>query len=261
MGEIYKARQVSLNRIVALKLLIRDQGERERFRVEAEAIAAMAHPNIVAIYEIGEYDGQLFFTMQYVEGCNLREYVERQQVSSKTAAAIVETVARAIHYAHQRGILHRDLKPANILMDVDGQPHITDFGLAKNIARDTELTTSGTIMGTPGYMAPEQATGKVRNLTVATDVYGLGAILYALLTGEAPFTGDSTLEVIRQVSEQDPKPPRSVRPEVERDLETICLKCLEKKSEHRYATAEELANDLSRFVSGVARSRTTRPGD
>ena len=250
MGVIYKARQVSLNRVVALKMILGDRTDRDRFRLEAEAIAAMAHPNIVSIYEIGECEGRLFFTMQFVEGHNLKQYIERNRIEAKEAARITESVARAVHYAHQRGILHRDLKPANILMDVDGQPHITDFGLAKHIERDMELTNSGTIMGTPGYMAPEQASGKIRNLTAATDVYGLGAILYALLTGEAPFTGKSTLEVIRQVSEQAPKSPRLIVPELDLDIETLCLKCLEKTPEHRYRSAEEMADDLARFRSG-----------
>ena len=250
MGVIYKARQISLNRIVALKMILGDRADRERFRLEAEAIAALAHPNIVSIYEIGECSGRLFFTMQFVEGHNLKQFIERNRIEAKEAARITETIARAVHYAHQRGILHRDLKPANILMDVDGQPHITDFGLAKHIERDSELTNSGTIMGTPGYMAPEQASGKIKNLTAATDVYGLGAILYALLTGEAPFTGKSTLEIIRQVSEQPPKSPRLLVPELDLDIETLSLKCLEKTPEHRYRSAEELAEDLARFRSG-----------
>ena len=260
MGVIYKARQISLNRIVALKMILGERADRDRFRLEAEAIAAMAHPNIVSIYEIGEHDGRLFFSMQFIDGCNLKQYIAQNKITANEAAKITESVARAVHYAHQRGILHRDLKPANILMDVDGQPHITDFGLAKHIERDTELTTSGTIMGTPGYMAPEQASGKIKNLTVATDVYGLGAILYALLTGEAPFTGNSTLEVIRQVSEVPPRSPRIVSPDIDQDIETLCLKCLEKAPEHRYVSAEDLANDLSRFLSGLPVQARPVPG-
>ncbi len=260
MGVIFKARQISLNRIVALKMISGPQSDQERFRLEAEAIAAMAHPNIVSIYEIGEHEGRLFFAMQYVDGCNLKQYLNKHKVTATDAARIVETVSRAVHYAHQRGILHRDLKPANILMDADGQPHITDFGLAKRIDQDVELTHSGTIMGTPGYMAPEQALGKTKNLTVATDVYGLGAILYALLTGEAPFTGDSTLEVIRQVGEQPPRSPRAIVPELSHDIDTLCLKCLEKAPEHRYVSAESLAKDLARFQSGLPVQARPVPG-
>ncbi len=250
MGVIYKARQVSLDRIVALKMILRVRHNRERFRMEAESAASLSHPNIVSIYEIGEHEkGRPFFSMQLIEGCDLKEYLSEHPISSTEAARITETVARAVHYAHQRGILHRDLKPANVLMDANGQPHITDFGLAKPIERDTELTRTGMIMGTPGYMSPEQASGKVKNLTIATDVYGLGAILYSLLTGDAPFTGDSSLELLRRVVDERPTSPRARKPGLERDIETVCMKCLEKSPERRYASPQLLADDLSRFLN------------
>ena len=250
MGVIYKAHQLSLDRMVALKMIHRNQTDRERFQVEAEAIAALTHSNIVQVYEIGEHQGRLFFSMQLIEGSNLKEYRKNNKVSPSDAATITKSVALAVHYAHQRGILHRDLKPANVLMDAEGQPHITDFGLAKQMGRDNELTVSGAIIGTPAYMAPEQAAGQAKNLTVATDVYGLGAILYALITGQAPFTGESSLEIIRKVVDQPPSSPRIHNNEVGRDLETICLKCLEKAPELRYASAAELADDLQLFLSG-----------
>ena len=249
MGVIYKARQISLDRIVALKMILGHRRDRDRFRLEAEAAAALSHPNIVSIYEIGEHEGRLFFSMQLIDGCNLKQYLEQHQVSPRESAEITMKIARAVNFAHQRGILHRDLKPANVMMASNGEPHITDFGLAKQIDRDTEITKSGTIMGTPGYMAPEQASAKNKNLTVSTDVYGLGAILYALLTGEAPFTGDSSLDVLRRVVDDAPVSPRANRPELDRDIETICLKCLEKTPEHRYGSAEQLAEDLQRFLN------------
>ena len=250
MGVVYKARQLSLNRIVALKMIAGPDRDRERFRMEAEAAAGMSHANIVSIYEIGDYEhDQMFFSMQLIDGDDLKEYLNKRNVSIREAAEISEIIARAVHYAHQRGILHRDLKPANILMDAAGQPHITDFGLAKQIGRDTEITRSGTIMGTPGYMAPEQASGSTRNMTTATDVYGIGAILYTMLTGHAPFHGDSPLEVLhRVISEQAPSPRVGVA-DIHRDLETICLKCLEKSPDLRYGSAALLADDLNRYLT------------
>ena len=250
MGVIYKAHQLSLDRLVALKMINREQTDRERFQIEAEAIAALTHSNIVQVFEIGEHEGRSFFSMQLIEGCNLKDFRKRNKVSTTEAASITQLIARAVHYAHQRGILHRDLKPANVLMDPDGQPHITDFGLAKHLERDKDLTVSGAIIGTPAYMAPEQAAGQAKNLTMATDVYGLGAILYALLTGQAPFSGESSLEIIRKVVDQPPSSPRIHNREVGRDLETICLKCLEKAPELRYASAAELADDLQLYLSG-----------
>ena len=249
MGVIYKARQINLDRIVALKMLHDAHRDRERFRMEAEAVAGLTHPNIVSVFETGGEQGHLFFTMQYIDGCNLKEYIDQHRITADDAASVTETIAHAVHYAHQRGILHRDLKPANVLVDSLGQPHIADFGLAKQMERDVELTRSGTILGTPGYMAPEQASGRVKNLTIATDVYGIGAILYALLTGDAPFTGDTSLQILRRVIEEPPTSPRVFRRDLDRDLETICLKCLEKSPELRYASADELASDCSRYLN------------
>ena len=250
MGVVYKARQTSLDRLVALKMLHGAHHDRERFRMEAESAAGLTHPNIVSILESGEQQGRLFFSMQYIDGCNLKDYIDQHPVDADAAAEMMETIARAVHYAHQRGILHRDLKPANVIMDSNGQPHIADFGLAQRIERETELTVSGTILGTPGYMAPEQASGKVKNLTTAVDVYGLGAILYTVLTGDAPFTGDSSLEILRRVIDEPPTSPRVLRRDLDRDMETICLKCLEKSPELRYASADHLATDLSRYLAG-----------
>ncbi len=249
MGSIYKARQISLDRIVAVKMIRTGRADDGRFQVEAEAAAALSHPQIVSIYEVGSHRGRQFFAMQFIDGCNLKEYIDRHAIAPREAAEITSTISRAVHYAHQRGILHRDLKPANVLMDCEGRPYVTDFGLAKHIERDTELTESGTILGTPGYMAPEQASGKIKNLTTATDVYGLGALLYALLTGDAPFTGDSSLHILRRVVDEPATSPRLVNAHVGRDLETICLKCLEKSPDLRYHSAEDLANDLGRYLN------------
>ncbi len=250
MGSIYKARQKSLDRFVAIKILWRDPGEAGRFRMEAEAAAALAHPNIVSIYEVGITDGSAWLCMQYIEGPNLKQYIDSHKITPAEAVRLTRIIAMGVSHAHQRGVLHRDLKPANVLMDNHQQPYVTDFGLAKLTKYDTDVTQSGTILGTPGYMSPEQAAGKVRNLTVATDVYGLGALLYALLTGDAPFTGDSSIHILRRVVEEPVTSPRFKNTEVDRDLETICLKCLEKSPELRYHTAEALADDLGRYLDG-----------
>ncbi len=250
MGSIYKARKKNLERFVAIKILRRDPGEAGRFRMEAEAAAALSHPNIVAIYEVGITDDRPWLCMQYVEGSNLKQYIDCHSITPVQAAHITRTIALAVSHAHQRGVLHRDLKPANVLMDAQEQPYVTDFGLAKLIEHDTDVTQSGTILGTPGYMSPEQASGKVRNLTLATDVYGLGALLYALLTGDAPFTGDSSLQILRRVVEEPAASPRFKNTRVDKDLATICLKCLEKSPELRYHSAEALAVDLERYLNG-----------
>ena len=255
MGTIFKARQLSLNRTVALKLVrggaLASDDDRQRFRQEAEAVAALDHPNIVPIYEVGEHDGFHYFSMKLARGGSLAQRLLEYGAEPRLAARLVATVARAIHHAHQRGILHRDLKPSNIVIDEHGQPQVSDFGLAKRMEGDSELTQSGTILGTPSYMAPEQASGKRGAVTTATDVYGLGAVLYTLLTGRPPFQGDSVLETIEEVKKSDPEPPSGVNRRVDRDLQTICLKCLEKEPFRRYRSATEVADDLERWLLGI----------
>ncbi len=251
MGIIYKARQRSLDRLVAVKMISDRRHDRERFRLEAELAASLEHPNIVSIIEVGEWEEQPYFSMQYVDGIHLGQRIADGPLSPRQAAELTAKLAEAVHYAHQRGILHRDLKPANVLLDSRGEPFVTDFGLAKQIrpsGMEAEMTVSGAILGTPGYMSPEQAEGRAARVTLATDVYGLGAVLYTILTGCAPFESDSSVELLRMVVEQPPKTPRSLRPEIPRDLETICLKCLEKAPSSRYASAEALRDDLLRFL-------------
>jgi tetratricopeptide (TPR) repeat protein len=254
MGVVYRARQVSLNRLVALKLIqagvLAGDDELRRFQNEAEAVALLDHPGIVPIHEVGEHDGQRYFSMKLVAGGNLADRLAVYRDDPKAAARLLADAAEAVHHAHIRGILHRDLKPANILVDDQGHPHITDFGLAKRIEADHEMTATGAILGTPAYMAPEQALGRRGAITTATDVYGLGAVLYALLTGQAPFSGDGVADMLTKVKEQPPEPLRKLNPKVRRDLEAICLKCLEKDRARRYATASDLAADLSRWLRG-----------
>jgi hypothetical protein len=254
MGVVYRARQVSLNRLVAVKLIrqpaLASEDEIRRFLAEAEAAASLDHPNLMPIYEAGECDGQHFFAMKLMPGGSLAAHIPNLVRHPRAAVTILAAVARAIHFAHQHRILHRDLKPANILLDEDDHPFVTDFGLAKVLEADRGLTRSGQVMGTPGYMAPEQAAGDNRALTTAADVYSLGAVLYELLVGRAPFEGDSALETLRRVREEEPRRPRSLNPAVDRDLETICLKCLEKKPARRYGSAEALAEDLERWLRG-----------
>src|SRR5260221_639009 len=258
MGVIYRARQVSLNRTVALKMILAGQLATpalvQRFHTEAESAARLDHPHIVPIYEIAEYDGQHYFSMKLVEGGTLADISLKSKVQSlksgRDAAQLVATVARAVHYAHQHGILHRDLKPTNILLDEQGEPHVTDFGLAKLVEDDTPLTHSLAFLGPPSYMAPEQAMGGAKRLTTAADIYSLGAILYELLTGQPPFRGDTNMETLREVCEREPTRPHALNPLVDRDLETICLKCLSKDPQKRYGSAEMLAQDLDRWRSG-----------
>ena len=252
MGVVWRARQVSLNRPVAVKMILAGQlaseAEVKRFLTEAEAAANLDHPNIVPIYEVGQHEGQHYFSMRLVEGQTLAKHVATFVHDHRAAAQIVATVARAVHYAHQRGILHRDLKPANILLDPRGQPHVTDFGLAKRIESGSDLTHSGAVLGTPSYMAPEQATGGSKQLTTAADVYALGAILYHLVTSRPPFRAETPLETLRQVVEQAPERPTLINRRIDRELETICLKCLEKDPKRRYGSAEALAEDLERWL-------------
>jgi serine/threonine protein kinase len=251
MGVVYKARQLSLNRPVALKMILSglfaSEQEVKRFRTEAEAAANLDHPNIVPIYEIGEHDGRHYFSMRFVEGGNLARHIGKFSNDLKAVARLLASVARAVHHAHQRGILHRDLKPSNILLDTEGQPQVTDFGLAKRMTQESNLTQSGSPMGTPSYMAPEQAQGKQIDRTA--DVYSLGAILYELLTRRAPFQADTPAAVYDQIIKQEPRPPSSLGVHVDRDLETICLKCLEKEQTRRYSTAQALAEDLERWLA------------
>ncbi len=253
MGIVFKARQVALNRIVALKMIwgsgaVRPEA-RTRFRREAEAVALLDHPNIVPIYEVGDSDGHPYFSMKLIEGGNLGQRIELHRRQPRQGAQVVARVARAVHHAHQRGILHRDLKPGNILLDSQGEPHVTDFGLARRVEGEETLTQTGAIVGTPAYMAPEQARSE-KALSVATDVWGLGAILYELLTGDPPFQGETSLDTIMQVLEKEPRPPRGLDPTIDPDLETICLKCLQKEPHRRYASAEALAEDLERWLRG-----------
>jgi tetratricopeptide (TPR) repeat protein/tRNA A-37 threonylcarbamoyl transferase component Bud32 len=254
MGVVYKARQVTLNRLVALKLIrnaeFASEDQVRRFQNEAEAVATLDHPGIVPIYEVGTFEDQRYFSMKLVEGQGLDKKLEELAKDPRAAARVAAEVADAVNHAHQRGILHRDLKPANILLDSQGHAHVTDFGLAKRIEEDAGLTVSGAIMGTPSYMAPEQAAGQSSLVTTASDVYGLGAILYAALTGRAPFVGDSVMNTLDQVRNSPPQSPTRLNVTLPRDLEVICLKCLEKAPRHRYASAQALSDDLNRWLRG-----------
>ena len=250
MGVVYKARQSSLNRVVAVKVILSGrlatEAELRRFHTEAEAAGRLDHPNIVPIYEVGEEEGRHYFAMKFIEGGSLA--ARTAGGAPVEAARLMATAARAVHHAHQRGVLHRDLKPANILVDAHGEPHLTDFGLARLAAQDSGLTLPGTVMGTPAFMAPEQAAGATRELTTAADVYGAGAVLYFLLTGRAPFGGGTPAETLRRVLDEEPARPGALRPGLDRDLETVCLKCLEKDPARRYPSALACAEDLERWL-------------
>jgi len=254
MGVVYKARQPVLNRIVAVKVILAGSGadarERDRLRFEAEAVARLHHPNIVQVHEFVEQDDLPYIVLEYVDGCNLAELFKRSERRVAWSVGLIETLARAIGHAHQRGIVHRDLTPANVLIAADGTPKISDFGLAKSIVQETSVSSSGSFLGTPRYMAPEQVAGRSCEVGPPADIYALGAILYELLTGVVPFRGKTPLETMRKVMEGMPEPPSRVRPDVPVELETICLKCLEREPARRYLSAAELAEDLRRFQAG-----------
>ena len=290
MGVVYKARQVSLNRVVALKMILAGQLASEsdvrRFHTEAEAAAQLDHPGIVPIFEVGQHEGQHYFSMGYVEGQSLAVRVAAGPLSPREAAEVVQSVAEAVEYAHQKGVLHRDLKPANVLLEesrerraesrasarigsarpggsplsaLGSRPRITDFGLAKRVSEDGGPTTTGQVLGTPSYMPPEQAAGKLDQVGPASDVYGLGAVLYTLVCGRPPFQSANPLETLRQVLEVEPVAPRLLSPGINRDLETIILKCLAKERGKRYTTARALSGDLQAFLDGRAIA-ARRPG-
>lgn len=253
MGVVYKARQIPLDRIVALKMILggaTGAEDRARFHREAEAAAQLQHPHIVQVYEVGERDGQPYCALEYLEGGSLHQRIAGTPQPAAQAAAWVEALARAMSCAHRRGVIHRDLKPANILLTPDGLPKVTDFGLAKRLEGVGGLTQTGAVLGTPSYMAPEQAVGRNKEVGPPADIYALGAILYELLTGRPPFKGPTLLDTLLQVATEEPVPPRRLSPKVPRDLETICLKCLEKEPARRYATAEALAEDCAAFLKG-----------
>jgi WD40 repeat protein/serine/threonine protein kinase len=260
MGVVYRARQAGLNRLVALKMIRAadaDAEVRARFKVEAEAVARLRHPTIVQIYEVGEHQGRPFFSLEYIETGSLAQRLDGTPWPSARAAELVEDLARGVHAAHLEGVVHRDLKPANVLVTADGRPKVADFGLAKQLDAEGDLTQTGAIMGTPNYMAPEQAIGGSRQVGPGTDVWAMGIILYELLTGRAPFRGASSLETLEQVRHQEPVPPRHLQPKLPRDLETICLMCLQKEVGRRYPTSLALADDLRRFLD--ARPILARP--
>src|SRR5437870_1062641 len=251
-GVVFRARQKSLNRIVALKVIglghWATEAHLKRFRLEAKAAARLEHPGIVPIYEVGERDGSCYFSMKFVEGGQLDEVTKRDPLPPRRAAELIAKIARIVHYAHEHGILHRDIKPGNILLDQKSEPHLTDFGLARLVESESTVTRTMEVLGTPSYMAPEQAVGNNAAISSVTDVYGLGAVLYQLLTGQPPFAGGTTYETIKLLLDTEPRSPRLLNPKIDRDLSTICLKCLEKDSQRRYPSALALAEDLERWL-------------
>lgn len=254
MGVVYKAKQLSLNRLVAVKMLLAaesaSEAERARFRTEAEAAASLEHPHIVRVYEVGEIDGQLYFSMQWVEGRTLADRLDEGPLSPKEAAQLLAPVCRAIDFAHRNGVLHRDVKSSNILIDRQQRPLVSDFGLAKQLKTHSGLTRTGAIVGTPNYIPPEQAAGSRGELGPYSDVYSLGMILYEMMTGRPAFQAASPLDTVLLVLEQDPLPPRLLNAKVDRDLEMVALKCLQKPVSLRYASAAALADDLESFLAG-----------
>ena len=258
MGVVYKAVQRSLNRTVALKMILAGSlaspADRQRFQTEAEAAAQLDHPGIVPIYEVGLYTNpqgdQPYYSMAFIEGASLEDLIHDEPMEERKAAEMVLEIASAVAYAHSQGIIHRDLKPANILLDAEGRPRITDFGLAKQADSDSQLTATGQMMGTPSFMPPEQVAGRIDQMGPAADIYALGAILYCLLTGKPPFVGETILETLNQVLEREPVSPTEFCSGLDVNLETICLKCLEKKPEARFASVEALIEELNRFLAG-----------
>jgi len=253
MGVVYKARQVGLNRIVALKMLLRGRFsstvDQARFRAEAEAIAQLDHPNIVPVYDVGQLEGHVYFSMKFVEGQTLQQLLANGPIDPREAARLLAIVSRAIDFAHRRGVLHRDLKPSNILIDAEGQPHVNDFGLAKQLSAGESLTRSGAVIGTPAYMSPEQAAGNRGQVGPASDVHSLGSILYHSIAGQPPFTGGSPVDVVLRVLEQEVPLARTVNPRVNRELEMVATRCLQKPSDLRYQSAGELASDLGAWLA------------
>src|SRR6059058_355753 len=251
-GVAYRARQKSLNRIVALKVIglahWATEAHVKRFRLEAEAAARLNHPCIVPIYEVGERDGACYFSMGLVEGGQLDAVAKREPIPIRHAAELIAKLARTVSYAHAHGILHRDIKPGNILLDAKGEPHLTDFGLARLVETESSVTRTMEVLGTPSYMAPEQAVGNNAGVTSATDIYGLGAVLYQLLTGHPPFAAGTTYETVRLLLDTEPRQPCLLNPKIDRDLATICLKCLDKDPQRRYSSALALAEDLERWL-------------
>jgi hypothetical protein len=254
MGVVYKAFEPELGRHVAVKMILSgslsDRSDLQRFHVEASAAARLQHSHIVKVHRVGTYGERHYYSMDFIDGQSLAQRLSDGPLSGRTAARYLVTVARAIEHAHEHGILHRDLKPGNILIDRSDEPHVTDFGLAKHLSGESGHTRTGALMGTPSYMAPEQARGE-KELTPATDVYGLGTLLYELLTARPPFKGETAIDTLKQVVDNEPAPPRLLNPHVDRDLETICLKCLAKAPRDRYASAVALADDLSRYLEGM----------
>ena len=252
MGVVYRAMQKSLGREVALKMILSGQfaseREVERFIAEAEAAAHLRHPHIVAVHEFGNHDGHYFYTMDFIRGCHLDQHLAQSDLSFRDSVSLLIKISRAVHFAHQRGVIHRDLKPHNILLDEHKEPRVTDFGLAKRIDLKSDLTLTGTIFGSPAYMAPEQAEGRHEELGPQTDVYALGAILYRMLTGKNHVDASTPLDALRQVVDSEPESLQSLNPKISQDLETICLKCLEKKPNNRYLSAAALADELERWL-------------
>ena len=254
MGVVFKARQLKLNRIVALKMLLAGAyagaEELARFQREAEAVAVLRHPNIVQVHDAGEMEGRPYLTMEYVEGGTLAQSLASTPQTPRRAAELIASLASAVQFAHQSGFIHRDLKPANVLLTMEGTPKIADFGLARSIHQSTQFTEAGARLGTPSYMAPEQAAGNASAIGPAVDIYALGAVLYEMLTGRPPLEGRVQAETIQKVIAEEPLPPSRVNRQVPRDLETICLKCLQKSPARRYASAQDLVDDLHRFLDG-----------